>query len=456
MNGNYENKLAQKLTVAAQSGNAALVKRLLRKELSSEVKARAASLAFGAIDALENPILAADWIWRHTPYKAESKRPGKRMVHAVWQRISGTMKLLLNAGAKPNTVDAEGCSLLCKIVCRKKLADIFQRLLSAGADPNSDDGTGASALYLAAIHGNEEYVQLLLEFGADPDKGYKDFTPLLFAAKNQQLDILRCLLSAGANINHRDTKGRSALMHAMYRHGDFPFLVMYQWASDAEELQNPKDLSSGIIRLLIKSGIEHAEPDKMGFLAVDYALMASIKGVDLPVELGVNMAHLQLCKAAMEGDSQQMIELLESGEIPARIMSIALQIVAVRGFEGCCKALLENGADANKISIYGISPAQAAVVGLRLPVIRLLVAHGLSKEGLTEALKYNCMALSHYYNETESAFQAKRLELARYLLEQGADPNAHDEENGDLITIATTFEANGDLVRLLLEFGLTP
>jgi ankyrin repeat protein len=132
---------------------------------------------------------------------------------------------------------------------------------------------------------------------------------------------------------------------------------------------------------------------------------------------------------------------------------LLIETVTVRGFETCCKILLENGTDVNGINLYGIIPAQAAAVGLQLTILTLLVEYGLSKEGLNVALMNICMALSHYYEGDESAFQAKRLELARYLLEHGADPNAQDEENGDLITIATSFEENSDLVSLLLEFG---
>ena len=187
--------------------------------------------------------------------------------------------------------------------------------------------------------------------------------------------------------------------------------------------------------------------------AREYALMASIKGVELPAELNVNHTHLQLCKTAMDGNSLQMTKILESVDIPARIKTIALTIVAVRGFEHCCKILLENGTDVNGINLYGIIPAQAAAVGLQLSILILLVEYGLSKEGLNVALMNICMALSHYYEGDEGAFQAKRLELARYLLEHGADPNAQDEENGDLITIATSIEEKSDLVRLLLEYG---
>ncbi len=448
-------QVSTELIAATQSGDAALVKKLLQTKLFTGTSAEAASLTLGAIDPLENPILSADWTWEHNPHAAKKKRPSKRAVKTVWKCIVRSMELLLDYGAEPDTVDDDGCSVLCKIVSHKELSGIFRRLLNVGADPNSDDGTGASTLYLAAIYGNEEYVQLLLECGADPDNGCGDFTPVLFAAKNHQLDILRRLLNAGADVNRRDTKGRSALMYALYRYGDFPFLVMYQWASDAESRQFPNE-STGIIRLLIESGIEYAEPDNQGFLPVDYALMANIKGVEMPAELNVIPTHLQLCITAMDGNSLQMTKLLESVKIPARIKTIALTLVAVRGFDKCCKILLENGTDVNGINLYGIIPAQAAAVGMQLPILTLLVEYGLSKEGLNVALMNICMALSHYYEGDECSFQTKRLELARYLLEHGADPNAQDEENGDLITIATSIEENSDLVRLLLEFGAVP
>jgi ankyrin repeat protein len=409
----------------------------------------------GTIDPLENPTLSKErlWDWDCDAHKIKDKQPGKRALHCAWQRLSKTIGLLLDAGDDTDTVDSQGCPVLCKIVSHRKLVKILQRLLDAGANPNSDDGTGASALYLAVMWNNAEGVRHLLEHGADSGIPYEGFTPLMIAATNQRLGIVRKLISAGADLNYRDKDGRSALMHALLQHCDKPFLVMYRWAREAEAKRCPKEASLGVTRLIVESGAEYEKPDCMGFFPVDYALAARLKGVELPDELTVKQAYLKFCEAAMAGDSHQLAALLGSEEIPTRIRNFALTLVTVRGFEKCSKVLLENGADTNKSNQCGISPAKAAATGLQLPIMRLLVAYGLSKDGLSAALMDICMALAHYYEVEESTFHRKRLELARYLLEQGADPNTQDKDWGDLLTIATLFEKNVELVGLLREFG---
>lgn len=451
-----QHPLVTKLIVATQSGDAANVKRLLKNAVFSVVRAKAASLALGAIDPLDNQTLSADRLWRHKAHKVKDKRPNKRALHCVWQRIVKSIDLLLDAGAEPDTVDHEGCSSLCKMVNHRELTSIVQRMLLAGADSNCHDASGASAVYLAVMYENEEAVRLLLEYGADPNKSYEELTPLMFAAANQQLVILQRLINAGADLNCRDKDGRTALMHALNRHADHPFLVMYRWAREAEARRCPKKDSYDITQLLVNSGADYEEADDMGFVPLDYALLARLKGVELPTELTLNQTLLKFCEAAMNGDSSQLAALLVAEEIPARIKTIALTLAAVRGFEECCAVLLENGADPNKADQCGITPAKAAVTGLQLTILRLLVAHGLSKDELSVALTDLCMALAHYYEEDESTFHTKKLALARYLLEQGADPNVQDKDLGGLLTIATLFEKNVELVRMLLEFGAVP
>ncbi|MEI6208854.1 MAG: ankyrin repeat domain-containing protein [Desulfuromonadales bacterium] len=443
-----------RLIIATQSGDVAKVKRYLKNVIFSGDCAKASSLALGATDPLDNPVMTTDRMWEHTPHNTRKKRSDKRSLRRIWESISRSIGLLLDAGADPDTVDHEGCPVLCKIVHHKELVGILRRLLLAGANPNSHDSTGFSALCNALVSGNEEAVQLLLEHGAHPATQFDSgITLLMFAAGNQQPRIMRRLINAGADLNSRDSKGRTALMHALYKHGDLPFLVVYRWARESHAKRYPETASIGITRMLVESGAEYEKPDDLGFLPVEYALVPHLKGVELPVELIVNRTHLKLCGAAMAGDHQQLALLSQSEEIPSRIKNIALTIVAVRGYEACCKVLLETGADANKPGLYDAGPAESAAIGLQLPIIRLLMDYSLSKEEMNTALKYLCMALPRYYEEEEGTFHSKRLELVRYLLEHGADPNTFDKELGDLLSISTLFEENQELVRLLMDFG---
>jgi len=88
------------------------------------------------------------------------------------------------------------------------------RLLSLGVDPNqvADDN---SLLDWAVFTGNDDAVDLLLQFGADvnfqdPSGG----TPLIYATLRGNVSIIDKLLSAGANINKENAEHLTPLMYA--------------------------------------------------------------------------------------------------------------------------------------------------------------------------------------------------------------------------------------------------
>jgi len=66
------------LITATRSGDVAKVKRYLSKGILSDARTKAASLALGAIDPLDNPVMTADRLWEHKPHKAREIRPGER------------------------------------------------------------------------------------------------------------------------------------------------------------------------------------------------------------------------------------------------------------------------------------------------------------------------------------------------------------------------------------------
>jgi ankyrin repeat protein len=278
----------------------------------------------------------------------------------------------------------------------------------------------------------------------------------MYAAHNLQLNTMRSLINAGANLNLRSNIGETALMLALKIHGDDPFSLHASWYREIEESNFPKEASIEVTRLLIDSGAEYTLPNNMGFFTVDYAMVAKLMGVELPPELSPDHTHLDLCKSAMEDDSDKLAMILASENIPYRINTIALNIAAARGFEKCCALLLKNGADPNKANPYDYSPATSAAFDLNLPIIKLLLDHGLAKDELNVSLITACATLStdRELELGQDLYDKERLEFARYLLEHGADPNqCVCGNNRYLLDNLMMFEENCDLVRLLLEFG---
>jgi hypothetical protein len=168
---------------------------------------------------------------------ARSPKPEALVAGLQAGAASGNAELvgrLLAAGAQPTT------RALCT-ACGGGAYDVVVRLLDAGVDARSTDGPkiplvqaawsgnvalvrkllergadvvrdGAEALFHAANAGRHDMVVTLLAIGVPPDQPNSyAWTPLMTAAWQDQLEVARLLLAAGANPQHRDGSGQSVL-----------------------------------------------------------------------------------------------------------------------------------------------------------------------------------------------------------------------------------------------------
>jgi len=83
--------------------------------------------------------------------------------------------------------------------------------LSSGGDPDLIVGN-ESLLYVATgPHGGHEVLRLLLDAGADPNKGMVTYSPLMNAASWCRLEACKLLVEHGADPKARNSKGETAL-----------------------------------------------------------------------------------------------------------------------------------------------------------------------------------------------------------------------------------------------------
>lgn len=154
---------------------------------------------------------------------------------AAKKGFSSTVQLLLNAGAEINATSAYGTTALINAAIGNH-TDIVQMLLEAGASVPHRDIDGRGALCYAYLNENEDMVKLLiaagatlnlaeaaecgqteqvrhmLKNGADVNEG----APIVGSALNEHRDIVRALITAGANVNAQDIAGNTALHHAVH------------------------------------------------------------------------------------------------------------------------------------------------------------------------------------------------------------------------------------------------
>lgn len=222
----------------------------------------------------------------------------ERLTQAVESGDIGLVKSLLNAGVDPN-IDAYESPSALKIAKYNGYDEIADLLIEAGAkgeyddqiidvvnainngendylklrlesglDPNSMDEDGTTLLVLGVLYHNLEAVKLLLSAGADPNfdsypDGSTDYTPLMYAAQNDNKEILIALIEAGADINkiESDTaliwairEGRTEIVKELINRGADvnPPIDSYSPLNEAEYYGN-----SDIIELLIQVGAKN-------------------------------------------------------------------------------------------------------------------------------------------------------------------------------------------------------
>jgi len=115
-------------------------------------------------------------------------------------RLNLLNTLLANPHTRPNAVDHEGVSVLCK-ACGLGNPNIVQAMLLALADPNLADKERKTALFNACESGSWSVVKLLLTHpDVNIESGSKSGkSPLYIAAEKGHTEVVRLLLAKGAN-----------------------------------------------------------------------------------------------------------------------------------------------------------------------------------------------------------------------------------------------------------------
>ncbi|MET0281316.1 MAG: ankyrin repeat domain-containing protein [Steroidobacteraceae bacterium] len=294
-----------------------------------------------------------------------------------------------------------------------------RQLIAAGADPRAANLFGATPLALAAARGDAEMIRVLLDAGVDPDSANPEGqTALMAVARTGNLDAAQLLLRRGADIGARESwGGQTALM----------------WAAAQSQ--------PAMIRLLLKHG---ARVDERSTVR-DWQRRVTAEGRPKDMYRG---GLTPLLFAAREGCIECLRELLRKHadiDLPDPDGTTALVLTLLNRNWDTARFLIEQGADVNLWDLYGQTPLYVAVDMNTLPVGRRI--------------------------ELPSMDQNTGEDIARLLLERGANPNAqlklrpryrnipNDRYRDPMIVWGTTpllrAAKAGDvpLVKLLLEHG---
>ncbi|MGD8339453.1 MAG: ankyrin repeat domain-containing protein [Gammaproteobacteria bacterium] len=276
--------------------------------------------------------------------------------------------------------------------------DVVVALLSGQSEVDSPGPDGSTALHHAIAAGHGEIVELLLAEGAQPDQRTRTgVTPLALAALDGDAAIIGHLLEAGADPNGLSSEGETPLMLAASNGRPAAVTALLQSGADpnlTEPFRGQTALmwaagegNADAASLLIAAGADIEARSTAGFSALLFAVReARLDPLRALIDVGANVNAL-----APDGTS-------------------ALNVAVVNGYYEVASVLLEHGADPNLPDPRG-SPLHT-IAWLREPGATGNAAVGAEADAPVRA-----------------SGSVTSLEIARRLLDAGADPNVRIDWN---------------------------
>lgn len=252
-------------------------------------------------------------------------------------------------------------------------AAIVRILLRAGAHVKSCDAAGKTALHHAR---NATIANLLIAYGANVDACSKQgTTPLMAAATERRMDVVRVLLAHGANPSIPDQWMRFP-MHYVVASGSLPMvkLLVAHGASLAVHDQNESSIlhwavgtsaRNGLVQYLLARGLDASGTDRQGETPLHMGTSGPVASLLIACGASVFARDDQgrtplIIGASSQSDQGDALEvMLQNGaEIDARDNKgrTALHMAVQTGRPCILETLLDHGADPDARDIQGQTP----------------------------------------------------------------------------------------------------
>ena len=138
------------------------------------------------------------------------------LMRAIETQQRAIVELLLKVHANPNAKASDGETCL-EMGVQSRKPEIVSALITAGADVKYVSPQGDSPALAAAQEGSAESIEIIRILGkakANLDASNAAYTPLSYAVEQENLELVKALLDAGANPNGLTESGRAPLLIA--------------------------------------------------------------------------------------------------------------------------------------------------------------------------------------------------------------------------------------------------
>lgn len=437
------NAAVSELADAAMRGNKELVRSLLQRKANVNApQADGATALHWAVN--RDDLETAELLIRAGANVSAANRVGATPLQLAAQNGNAPMiEKLIKAGADPNAPLTVHGDTVLMMAARTGKPEAIQVLLDHGAQINAKETWGGTtALMWAVAEGHVAAVKWLIERGADVNarshyvpsangrgfegrlpvdakqdqvaEGYASgwLTPLMFAAREGDLESARLLVEAGADVNAIGGDGKNALALAIFN-GNYA-LASYSIDNKADVNQPDAQRFTPLFWAVDRRNMEKGS-NGFAWLVTEDPLPLIKKLLDA----GANP------NAIVNNTPRSR----NRGGSPRIVFATALMRAAFAGDLELSKLLLSYGADPHAVSSDGESMLEAAA-GLarisgyhfeqpdseRLELVKLLVELG---EDVNWADNYGITPLMAAANRGD-------VPLIQYLVDAGADLGAYD------------------------------
>ena len=310
--------------------------------------------------------------------------------------------------------------------------DAVRFLLEQNADINAAQGDGMTALHWAVHRDNLEMAHMLLDAGADMGSATRigSITPLFMAGTNGSAAMIELLLNAGADADATNELGTTALMKAAASGSVDAVSSLLDNGANVNASEKARQQTA----LMFAAGLDRAPVVRL--LAARGADLNAISkmvpvGNDLVDEDGNPVpapSRTGVTRRRPNGE----------GRVTGMGGMTALHYAARGGLTDTVRALVEVGANVDRVNpVDYTTPLVVATINGRYDVAKYLLDHGADpnaseREGLTPLYavlesRWAPVAWTPTASTTDSGIVQQKvthLELMKELLGRGADPNA--------------------------------
>ncbi|CAM9546134.1 unnamed protein product [Chrysoparadoxa australica] len=203
-------------------------------------------------------------------------------------------------------------------------------------------------------------------------RDHHGFTPLMLAAKGNDLDSLLALLAAGADVEARDDEGNDSALHGSVALGHLRIVEAL--------LQHKADVAArnrqGFTPLMVAAVYNKPECALALLNASADTLDRSPEEDETSLHLAVRLGHLRMVNL--------LLQHMPASDLPARNGMNPIMLAASHGKLDCAQAVIASGANLEgRDAVDGGSSLHIACTRGHAAMTELLLRHGADKNGRT-------------------------------------------------------------------------